>query len=80
MRVLYAVLAAAVVLMCVVSFRQHPPAYAHKTTAIYNAEAAAHGTAAAAATHPAASGSASACAGGLGDTPECQNDTLARNP
>ena len=80
MRVLYAVLAAAVVLMCMISFHQHPPAYAHKTTAIYSAKAAAQGNRAAAATHTAASGSASACAGGLGDTLECQNDTLARTP
>lgn len=44
MRVLYAVLAAAVVLMCIMSFHQHQPAYSVKTAAIYGAEAAAHGT------------------------------------
>ena len=79
MRVLYAALAAAVVLMCITSFHQHPPAYGRKTAAIYSAEAAAHQTMAAAAVHTAASGSASACAG-LGDTSECQNNTLARDP
>jgi hypothetical protein len=79
MRVLYAVLAAAVVLMCVVSFHQHPPAYGREIAAIYSAQAAAHGTTAAAAMHTAASGSTSAYAG-LGDASECQNGTDAHDP
>jgi hypothetical protein len=70
LRVLYTVLAAAVLLMCVVSYHQQPAVSGHAAPAPDAAGRLVHSDQAA------ASGSATMCAG-QEDTAACQNSTAA---